>query len=40
MPKKLEQLLKRTAKKRRYSKKRANAYVYGTLQKLKKKGVF
>lgn len=33
MPKKLEQRLKRTARRRGYGKKRTNAYVYGTLRK-------
>jgi len=33
MPKKLEQKLKREAKKRGYGKKRTDAYVYGTLRK-------
>ena len=33
MPKKMEQSLKRTASKRGYGEKRANAYVYGTLRK-------
>ena len=32
MPKALEQKLKRQAKKRGYSEKRADAYVYGTLR--------
>ena len=36
MPKKLEQKLKREAKKKKLSKKRAGAYVYGTLAKIKK----
>jgi len=33
MPKKLEQKLKTEAKKKGLSKKRADAYVYGTLRK-------
>ena len=33
MPKKLEKQLRRQAKKKGLSKKRANAYVYGTLRK-------
>lgn len=33
MPKVLEEKLKRTAKKRKYGKKRTGAYVYGTLRK-------
>jgi len=33
MPKKMERALKRTARKRGYGKKRANAYVYGTMRK-------
>lgn len=37
MPKALEKKLKRAAKKKGLSKKRAGAYVYGTLNKLKKK---
>ena len=37
MPKKLHQKLKRTAKKKRLSKKRTGAYVYGTLRKIEKK---
>ena len=34
MPKKLELALKKEAKKKHFSKKRTNAYVYGTLRKL------
>jgi len=34
MPKKVERKLKREAKKRGFSKKRAGAYIYGTLRKL------
>ena len=37
MPKKLENKLKAEAKRKRFGKKRTNAYVFGTLQKLKKK---
>lgn len=37
MPKKLERKLKRAARKKGLSKKRASAYVYGTLNKLKRK---
>ena len=33
MPEEMERELKRTAKKRGYSKKRAGAYVYGTMRK-------
>ena len=33
MPKKFEQKLKREAKKKGLGKKRANAYVYGTMRK-------
>ena len=33
MPKKMEQVLKRSAKKKGYGKKRTNAYVYGTMRK-------
>jgi len=33
MPKKMEQALKRSAKKKGMSKKRTAAYVYGTLRK-------
>ena len=33
MPKKMESSLKRTASKRGYGEKRANAYVYGALRK-------
>jgi len=33
MPKKLERALKSKARKKGFSKKRANAYVYGTLRK-------
>ena len=33
MPKKLERALKREAKKKHLSKKREDAYVYGTLRK-------
>lgn len=38
MPKALERKLKLEAKRKRLPKKRANAYVYGTLAKIKKKG--
>ncbi len=34
MPKKLEQKLKKEAKKKGLGKKRSNAYVYGTLRKM------
>ena len=34
MPKALERKLKRTAKKRRYGRKRTGAFVYGTLRRL------
>jgi hypothetical protein len=34
MPKKAERKLKATARRRGYSKKRTNAYVYGTLRKM------
>lgn len=37
MPKKVERNLKATAKKRGYNNERTGAYVYGTLNKLKKK---
>ena len=37
MPVKLERSLKRTAKKRGYSKKRTGAYVWGTMAKIKKR---
>lgn len=37
MPKKLEQKLMKEAKKKGLSKARTGAYVYGTLNKLKKK---
>ena len=37
MPKKLERKLKKMAKKKGYKGKRANSYVYGTLNKIKKK---
>jgi len=33
MPKKLERKLKKQARKKGFGKKRANAYVYGTLRK-------
>ena len=33
MPKKMEQMLKKTAKKKGFSKKQTSAYVYGTLRK-------
>lgn len=36
MPLELERKLRATARKRGYSKERTDAYVYGTLQKLKK----
>lgn len=35
MPKKLEAKLKRQARRRGFGKKRTNAYVYGTLAKIK-----
>jgi hypothetical protein len=35
MPKELHDKLKKIAKKRKYSKKRANRYIYGTLYKKK-----
>lgn len=34
MPKKIELALKKEAKKKGFSKERAGAYVYGTMQKL------
>jgi hypothetical protein len=34
MPKRLERILKATARKRHYGKKRTDAYTYGTLRKL------
>lgn len=34
MPKKLERKLRKTARKRRYGRKRTGAYVYGTLRKM------
>jgi len=34
MPKELEERLKRTAKQKGFSKKRAAAYIYGTMRKL------
>ena len=37
MPKKLEEKLKRQAKKKGFDKERTNAYVYGTLDKIEKK---
>jgi len=37
MPKSVERKLKATAKKRRYGEERTNAYVYGTMRKMKKK---
>ena len=37
MPKKLEAKLKKEAKKKGLSKKRAGAYIYGTLAKIKSK---
>lgn len=37
MPKKLEAKLKREAYKKKLSKKRRNAYVYGTLLKIRKR---
>lgn len=37
MPKKVEAKLKREAKKKGFGKKRTNAYVYGTLAKLKRR---
>lgn len=36
MPKALEKKLKRTARKKGLKGKRANAYVYGTMNKIKK----
>lgn len=36
MPKKLERILKKNAKNMHLGKKRTNAYVYGTLNKVKK----
>lgn len=39
MPKKLERKLKAEAKKKGFGKKRTGAYVYGTLTKMKKKGM-
>jgi hypothetical protein len=38
MPKKVERKLKAEAKKKGLKGRRANAYVYGTLSKIKKKG--
>lgn len=38
MPKKLEAILRRTAEKRGYPPERRDAYVYGTIAKLKAKG--
>ena len=37
MPRKLELKLKREAKKKGFGKKRADRYVYGTLDKLKRR---
>lgn len=37
MPKKLEQKLKKQARKKGYKGERADAYVYGTLTNIKKK---
>ena len=37
MPKKLERKLKAEAKKKGFGKKRTNAYVFGTLFKIKKR---
>jgi len=37
MPKKIEMKLKKEAKKKGLGKKRTGAYVYGTLNKMKKK---
>lgn len=37
MPKKLEEKLKRQAKKKKLSKKRTAAYIFGTLSKIKNK---
>lgn len=37
MPKKIEKQLKATAKKRGYGKERTGAYVFGTMQKMKRK---
>ncbi len=39
MPKELEDKLKRQGRKKGYKDRRLDAYVYGTLAKLKKKGV-
>lgn len=36
MPKELHEKLKKIAKKRGYSKKRAGRYIYGTLERIKK----
>jgi len=38
MPKKVEARLRKEARKKGFGKKRTNAYVYGTLNKIKKKG--
>lgn len=38
MPKRLEEALKREARKRGYSGERFDRYVYGTIAKLKKEG--
>jgi len=35
MPKKLEKALKKIARKRGYDKEKANAYIYGTLNRIK-----
>lgn len=37
MPKAVERKLKREARKKGFGKKRTNAYVYGTLAKIKKR---
>jgi len=37
MPKALHDKLEKIAKKRKYSKERAGKYIYGTLEKIKKK---
>lgn len=37
MPKEIEQALKKAVKKKSFGKKRAGAYVYGTMAKIEKK---
>jgi hypothetical protein len=37
MPKRLENKLKRQARRKGYGKKRTNAYVYGTLAKIRRR---